>query len=244
MSAKEEIFEPMDSVLQSFTPAVKSWKSDWRSKPSSALPRVIDAGHILDSSIPEGREHDEMLQLVQRLFLATAPMNTRKVMFCGVETHHNGHVCANAGRLLARQTGAKVCLVDANLQYAQLSKQFNLEHKCGIYGKLVGWRDQCAYVGTNLFVAGTGLLGAGEGTLTSAKEIRDRVMVLASSFDYLLFDAPGINTSSDTALLGQVVGAAVLVLEAKSTVKAEARKAKERLETVDIQILGTVLHNC
>jgi Mrp family chromosome partitioning ATPase len=243
MSAKEDIFESMGSVSQSFTPASRTWNADSRYRQSSAMPRILDAGQILDTSLPGGREHDEMLQLVQRLFLTPAPMSARKVMFCGVESKHNGQVCANAGRILAMQTGAKVCLVDANLQHAQLSKQFNLEQKGGTYGKLVSWRDQCAYVGKNLFVAGKGLLGAGEGKLTSANEIRDRVMVLASSFDYLLFDAPGIHTSPDAALLGQVVGAAVLVLEAGSTAKTEAKKAKERLEIVNVQILGAVLNS-
>ena len=243
MSAKEEIFGAMGPVLEGLIPADRSWKPDSQFKQSFAMPGIRDAGQILDSKVPEGREHDELLQLVQRLFLGAAPLSTKHLMFCGIDSDHSAPVCANVGRILARQTGAKVCLVDANVPYGHLSKQFNLEQKRGIYQRLVPWREQCAYVGKNLFVAGTGLLGGGEGKLTSTNEIRDRVMVLAGSFDYLLFDAPAVSTSSDTALLGQVVGAAVFVLEAKSTKKAMARKAKERLEAVNVQVLGAVLNN-
>jgi hypothetical protein len=238
MSAKEDIFEPMDSVLRSFTPAAGGWRQKWRSRRDPS-----DAAENLDSGVPKGREHDEMLQLVQRLFLAPAPMSTKRVMFCGIDANQSSHVCANAGRILARQTGATVCLVDANVQHGQLSRQFDLEQKYAIYAKRAPWRDQCAYVGKDLFVGGTGLLGAAEGRLASANEMRDRISILARSFDYLLFDAPAANTSSDAALLGQVVGSAVLVFEAKSTRKTVARRAKEKLETVNVRILGMVLNN-
>jgi hypothetical protein len=236
MSAKEDIFEPMDSVLQSFNPDTRGWRERLRSKPDP-----VDGSEIVESRLPKGREHDEMLQLVQRLFLTPTPM--KSVMFCGIDTDHSSHVCANAGRILARQTGAKVCLVDANVPSGQLSRHFDLEQKYAIYGKWVPWREQIAYVGKNLYVGGTGLLGGGGGRLAPASEIRDRIRVLASSFEYLLFDAPGANTSSDAALLGQVVRSAVLVFEAKSTRKTEARSAKEKLETVNVRILGAVLNN-
>jgi Mrp family chromosome partitioning ATPase len=228
----------MDSVLRSFTPAVGGWRQKWRSKRDPS-----DASEILESPVTKGREHDEMLQLVQRLFLAPAPVITKRVMFCGIDTNHSSHVCANAGRILARQTGATVCLVDANVQHGLLSRQFDLEQKYAIYAKRAPWRDQCAYVGKDLFVGGVGLLSGTEGKLASANEIRDRISILARSFDYLLFDAPAANTSSDAALLGQVVGAAVLVFEATSTRKTVARRTKEKLEMVNVRILGTVLNN-
>jgi hypothetical protein len=238
MSAKEDIFQPMDSVLRSFTPAAGGWRQKWRAKRDPS-----DVSEILESRVPMGKEHDEMLQLVQRLFLAPAPVSNKRVMFCGIHTSHSSHVCANAGRILARQTGATVCLVDGNIQDGQLSRQFALEQKYAIYARRSPWREQCAYVGKDLFVGGTGILGGTEGRLASANEIRERISVLARSFDYLLFDAPAVDTSSDAALLGQVVGSAVLVFEATSTRKAVARRAKEKLETVNVRILGTVLNN-
>jgi Mrp family chromosome partitioning ATPase len=233
------MFDPMDSVLRSFTPAASGWRQKWRSKPD-----LSHAGEVPDPSMPSGREHDEMLQLVQRLFLVPGMTSTKKVMFCGIDTNHSSRVCANAGRILARQTGATVCLVDANVQYGHLSREFELEQKYAIYAGRAPWRDQCAYVGKDLFVGGTGLLGCIEGRLASASEMRDRIAVLARSFDYLLFDGPAANTSSDAALLGQVVGSAVLVFEPTSTRKTVARRTKEKLETLSVQILGTVLNNC
>ena len=91
--------------------------------------------------------------------------------------------------------------------------------------------------------SGFEVLEGADGRLAPSSEIRERILSLSASFEYLLFDAPGANKSADTALLGQVAGSVVLVLEAKSTRKVQAKKAKERLEMANVRILGTVLNN-
>lgn len=240
MRAKEEVFEPMDGVLDGFSPAENSWWQKLRAMRDVAIAST-DAASVVHS--PSDRVHDEMLQLVQRIFLAPATIAPKRVMFCGIGNNNSSEVCASAGRVLAEQTGSTVCMVDANVRAARLSRMFDVDRKNAGFGKLVPWREQCMYVSPNLFVGGTGILGGSHGGLAPSSEMRERILALSSSFEYLLFDAPGANTSADTALLGQVAGYVVLVLEAKSTRKVEARKAKERLEMANIRILGTVLQN-
>jgi Mrp family chromosome partitioning ATPase len=63
------------------------------------------------------------------------------------------------------------------------------------------------------------------------------------AFDYLLVNAPGIGVSRDAALVGEVVGAAILVVEANATRRQTARRAKESLEAAGVRLLGTVLRN-
>jgi hypothetical protein len=244
MSAKEDVFEPMDSVLQSFTPSVKGGRPAKRLPQEAGVPAIVEGGRALVNYAATDRAHDEMLQLVQRIFLAPVSAIPKRVMFCGIDAQNSSAVCAAVGRVLAKQTGSTVCLVDANVATAPLSKLFDLERKNSGYGRLAPWREHCTYVGKNLFVAGTGVLGEAPGRLAPSNEMRDRILALSSSFEYLLFDAPAANQSPDAALLGQVAGSAILVLEANSTKRADARRAKERLEMAHIQILGTVLHNC
>jgi Mrp family chromosome partitioning ATPase len=98
-------------------------------------------------------------------------------------------------------------------------------------------------VDTDLFVADTGLLRGSENGIAPARELRERIAALASTFEYLLIDAPAVNTSSETGVIGQVAGSAVLVLQANSTRRAEAKKAKDSLQMADVRILGTVLDN-
>jgi Mrp family chromosome partitioning ATPase len=59
----------------------------------------------------------------------------------------------------------------------------------------------------------------------------------------VLIDAPGTSSSRDAALLGQLADAAILVVEANSTRKMAARKAKEFLERAGVQLIGTILNN-
>ncbi len=184
---------------------------------------------------------DEMLQMVQRLFLADNLEPLQKVMFCGVDGNRSSEVCAAAATVLSGQIAGSVCMVDGGLEAAELSKLFGV--KRGLVQPRSGKSclAQCVPVAGNLYLAGTGVLAGCDGGMAPANELRQRVTLLASTFDYLLFDAPGVNTTTDAALLGQVVGSAVLVLEEKTTRRAAAAKAKLRLEAGTVTLLGTVL---
>jgi Mrp family chromosome partitioning ATPase len=59
----------------------------------------------------------------------------------------------------------------------------------------------------------------------------------------MLIDAPGISVCGDAQLLGQIADAAILVIEANSTRRLTARKAKESLDAAGVRLLGTVLNN-
>jgi Mrp family chromosome partitioning ATPase len=62
-------------------------------------------------------------------------------------------------------------------------------------------------------------------------------------FEYMLIDAPGTSVCGDAQLLGLVADAAILVIEANSTRRLTARKAKETLDAAGVRLLGTILHN-
>ena len=96
---------------------------------------------------------------------------------------------------------------------------------------------------SNLYLAGPHLLSDERGSLLSADELKHRLTQLRTLFDYVLIDAPGAGVSGDAAILGQTVNAAVLVIEANSTRRLTARKAKETLDAAGVRLLGTVLHN-
>jgi protein-tyrosine kinase len=234
MNANEKLYDPMDSLLLSFTTGENGWKQRWWTKKATASPARA-------RQVPIRNANGEMLRLVQCVFLSPATLAPKSVMFCGIGEDNSSEVCASAGRVLAEQTGSDVCLIDANIRHGHLSKLFDLDRRRPGRGGLPSWRGQCAYVDKNLFVAGKGVLEGSDYGLASARELKERITALSNTFEYLLIDAPGVNTSSETGVLGQVAGAAVLVLEANSTRRADARKAKERLQMANVRILGSVL---
>jgi Mrp family chromosome partitioning ATPase len=96
---------------------------------------------------------------------------------------------------------------------------------------------------SNLWLAGPELLAEGFGSILSVDKVRRRLAEMLSSFEYVLIDAPGAIVSGDATILGQAADAAVLVIEANSTRRLTAQKAKEALDASGVRLLGTVLHN-
>lgn len=202
----------------------------------SAVPVGFSTGASVDSP--------EILQLVRRLFLVKRRESLHQILFCGVESENgSSSICASIGRALASANSKSVCLVDGNVNSANLSRIFGLEKAIPSPLHFPSIREQCAQVGENLWLAGTHLITEGRDSLLPVADLKQRLAELNRAFDYLLIDAPGVRDSSDAELLGQFVEAAILVVEANKTRRTAAAKAKEGLDVAGIKLLGTILNN-
>jgi Mrp family chromosome partitioning ATPase len=194
-----------------------------------------DAGDV-------GRE--QMLRLVQSIFLSTSGSAPRQVVFCGVDSENgSSSVCARAGRTLAANSSGSVCLVDANVRSPRLSGIFGVDTTIPFTGESACVRKQCVQVGGNLWLAGTDLLTDDRGALLPMDELKHLLAQLCGEFRHVLIDAPGTTVCGDAQLLSQVADAAILVIEANITRRLTARRAKKSLDAAGVQVLGTVLHN-
>ncbi len=187
---------------------------------------------------------EEVLRLIQRIFLSANGSAPRQVVVCGVdEENGSSSVCARAGRTLAANSSRPVCLVDANVRSPRLSGLFGIDGTSPFAGTPAPLRDQCVKIGGNLWLAGPEILADNSQVLLPPDELRNRLAQLRETFEYMLIDAPGTSSCGDAQLLGLVADAAILVIEANSTRRQTARKAKEILEASGVRLLGTVLHN-
>jgi Mrp family chromosome partitioning ATPase len=187
---------------------------------------------------------EEMLRLVQRIFLSANGSAPRQVVLCGVDDDNSSSsVCAKAGRTLAANSSRPVCVVDANVRSPRLSGIFGVEGKNPFSGPSAPLREQCVKVGGNLWLAGPEILADNSRVLLPPVQLKERLGKLREEFEYMLIDAPGTNVCGDAQLLGLVADAAILVIEANSTRRLTARKAKETLDAAGVRLLGTILHN-
>lgn len=213
----------------------------------SALPRSVpDNLSVKQVSSKEVGDlfGEEIVLLVQTVFLATNRRTARKVVFCGVDAENgSSSVCASAGRALTALSEKSVCLVDANVRLPRLSAALGINTAIPFPSHSISMREQCAHVNGNLWLAGTDLLTDDFGCLLSLPELKHRFAQLEACFDYLIVDAPGVGVSREAALLGELTGAVILVIEADSTRRQTARRAKESLEAAGVRLLGTVLRN-
>ncbi len=187
---------------------------------------------------------EEMLRLIQRIFLSANGTAPRQVVLCGVDGENgSSSVCAMAGRTLAANSSRKVCLVDANVRSPRLAGMFGIDGTNPFSGSSAPLRDQCVKVGNNLWLAGPNILADKSRVLLPPVELKERLTQLRDEFEYLLIDAPGTSVCGDAQLLGLVADAAILVIEANNTRRLPARKAKESLDAAGVRLLGTVLYN-
>jgi protein-tyrosine kinase len=218
----------------------------------------LDEGRMRDNSAPVMDDHaagilsrpasdaggEEMLRLIQRIFLSGNGRAPRQVVFCGVDSENpSSSVCGRAARTLAANSSRPVCLVDANLRSPRLSKMFETVWSADSPVSSDSIREQCVNIDGNLWLAGPSILAHKGRILLPPDELRNRLEQLRDMFEYMLIDAPGTSVCGDAQLLGQVADAAILVIEANSTRRMTARRAKESLEAGGVRLLGTVLNN-
>jgi Mrp family chromosome partitioning ATPase len=185
----------------------------------------------------------ETVHLVQTVFLSATSRSSRRVVFCGVDGGSgSSSVCASAGRALTAISDKSICLVDADVRLQYLSSAFGINRSLP-FPTSASVRERCAHIEGNLWLAGTDLLVNDCGVLLTSADLRHRLTQLMDEFDYILVNAPGIGVSRDAALVGEVVGAAILVIEANATRRQTARRAKDSLEAAGVRLLGTVLRN-
>lgn len=208
--------------------------------------RIVDRPAIRTDTCDAGEACEgEMLRLIQSIFLApNGRVKRRVVVFCGADGGPgSSSVCANAGRALGAATSRSVCLVDANVRASRLSGLFGVNTTTLYPGASLSAREQCTQVAADLWLARKDLLTDGRGSLKSLDELKQLISHLHGSFEYLLIDTPGIDVSPEATLLGQIADAVVLVIEANTTRRLSARKAKDTLDAAGVRLLGTVLHN-
>jgi len=209
---------------------------------SKSVRPIVEAASRSESCVDAVSE--EMVRLVQRVFLTANGNGPRKVLFFGVDdSAGSSSVCARTGRALAVHSSLPVCLVDANLQSSHLCRMFGIISAGKPESGPTSLRERCAQVGANLWVAGASVLASGRSAFPGVNELKEAMTRLREEFEYLLIDVAGANVRGDAVLLGQVTDAAVLVVEAHSTRRVAARKAKEMLDAANVRLLGTVLHN-
>ena len=212
-------------------------------------PPVSQTASVSLKSGTNGRNesYEEIVKLVQRVFLTPGSSAPQVVTFCAIE-HGNGcsWVTARAGEVLALQGERPVCLVDANLKTPWLEKHFLLGNRTGLTDSIVGSAPVQEYMepirGGHLWVMTTGTGGPEMHNVLSSERFRARVAEMRTNFAHVLIDAPPLNRYADAALLGGMSDGMILVLEANVTRRETVRRVKENLVAAKVKLLGTVLN--
>jgi protein-tyrosine kinase len=185
---------------------------------------------------------------VQRLFLTPGQASQKAVMFAAIGSGNGcAWLCAIIAKLLAESVSGSVCLVEANFRAPSLPYVFGMDNHHGFAdslrqeGAIKGFAKQVGR--DNLWLLSSGALGNDSLSLLNSDRMKERITELRTEFDYLLIDAPPLNTHADGMILGRLADGVVLVLEANTTRREAALRVTESLRTTRIPVLGAVLNN-
>ena len=159
------------------------------------------------------------------------------------------------------QVGSRVILVDADLRRPSQHTIFGVANDQGLTETLLSAGNTLQNNGTarnyfpvselpliqtqvpNLRLLSSGSLPPNPAEVLNSALMGELIRRLGDEADYVLFDAPPLLAVADAAILAARVDATLLVLKAGKTSRDDAREAKEQLEKVHANLLGTVLNN-
>ena len=189
----------------------------------------------------------EVRKLVERLFLISGTGAPQTVVFAALqETKEPNVLCARAGQILALQSKASVCVVDANLHSPWMHEYFDLRNEVGLSNTML--LPEAMQLGHKASGLDLTVITAGPKTsqweaVLASDGMRARLSELRERFDYVLIDAPPLSASTSAMLLGKLTDGVVMVVEANTTRREVARKAKSDFNAFEVPLLGTVLNN-
>jgi Mrp family chromosome partitioning ATPase len=189
----------------------------------------------------------ECFKLVQRLFLAQSPNQSHAVVFAGIDRGDGcSRICVEVARILAANTSASICLLDANFRSPSLARFLGVPNSRGLADSLVvegGIRNFARQLGpSNLWLLSAGTVDPDSLSLLNSDRLKIRLQELREEFDYVLIDSPALNLYTDALALGGFADGLVVVLQADSTRRESALKGLQTLREAHIQVLGAVLN--
>lgn len=143
------------------------------------------------------------------------------------------------------QTGATVCLVDADLRRPTVTKYLGVDAKLGLSDVLVGdtsldevlvgWKEEL------LSVLPAGSLPPDPAGMLGSKAMDNLVATLRWRFDLVIYDLPPLLSVTDAVVLGQQLDGLVLAVRSGSTSRDQLNGALDALRQARLTMLGTVL---
>ncbi len=182
---------------------------------------------------------EQIRGLVRMVFSASVPRPVRQVVFCAVDASTDVRgLCMSVAEILALETLGDIAVLGG---YAQMARDEihgpdfagRMEKNCG-----TPLHQAATHVRSNVWV-----LPANHRPVdcTPDSAAHSYLGEIRREFEYSIVAALSSEESGEALSMAQFADGIILVLSAKYTRRAAARKIKERLEQANVRLLGTVL---
>lgn len=195
---------------------------------------------------PRGVRAESFRQLRTNLQFATAATGARSVVVTSsVEGEGKSTTAINLAITMVG-AGVRVALVDADLRRPMVATYLGLEGAAGLTTVLAGQADLDDVLQPWGETDGLTVLAAGSIPPNPSELLASGVMAkvlqeLEQRFDVVIFDGAPLLAVTDSAVLAESVGGALVVVGAGRTRRAQLQRALQSLAAVDATVLGAVV---
>ncbi len=144
------------------------------------------------------------------------------------------------------QSGARVCLIDADLRRPSLHKMFRLSNQSGLTTALIHGESAAAIAQPtrvpNLFVLTSGALPPNPAELVASSRMRELIADAQTAFDLVVLDTPPIISVADPVAISAQCDGVIIVIRASQVPLEVIRRAIGQVAAVRTRIIGVVLN--
>lgn len=177
-------------------------------------------------------------------FIGAGQTHRSFVVTSSIESEGKSTTAANLSIALAA-AGSRVVLVDADLRRPKVADYMGIEGAVGLTDVLIGraeLQDVLQPWGrSSVTVLPAGRIPPNPSELLGSPAMEALVEELNREFDHVIFDAPPLLPVTDSAILGKLVGGALVVVAAGRTTKHQLEGAVTTLEHVGAPVSGIIL---
>jgi capsular exopolysaccharide synthesis family protein len=148
------------------------------------------------------------------------------------------------------QTGASVCIIDADMRRPRLRAIFGLHGGAGLSSILSSemTESEMLKVPEHDDVSGLNVLTSGPippnpAELLGSDQMRRLIVALQSKYTHVVVDSPPITSFTDGVLISTMVDGVLLVVHGGKTSRHVVRRSRQLLQDVGAKIFGVVLNN-
>ncbi|NLF26221.1 MAG: polysaccharide biosynthesis tyrosine autokinase [Deltaproteobacteria bacterium] len=212
-----------------------------------SAPELSEESEFITVSIP-GAAASEAFRTLRASILLSSADDPQRIILVASALQGDGKttVASNLAVTLA-QAGHRTVVVDADLRRRRLQQRFHGRATCrGLTDYLTG-QATLEEVSIHSLVRGLVVIAAGSAApnpaeLVGSSKMRELLLRLRDTYDYVLLDSPPVLTVSDAIMLSAMVDGVVFVVRSTDTERKSALRGLELLRQVQARVLGVVLN--
>jgi len=222
-----------------------------------SVPQLLTAGrqrrgedvtsHLITHTDVESSGAEAFRMLRTALAFATAERMVRTIAVTSPgPSEGKSTIAVNFASVLA-QAGSRVLLIDADLRHPMLHTVFKRKKKPGLSDLIIanGNPEEAIFATglDGLYCLPCGTIPPSPGDLLTLTATRNLLKRLAGEYDYVVIDTPPVLVAADTAIIGSLVDATIMVARVDRTAMEALGHARNAMLGGGAHLSGLVLND-